>query len=351
VTYFVKAGTQPLLFLFLVTWALKLLWDWRSFRWRERRGRLDEGEQAPPLGTLALQGGLVSAIYLLLLTPYFIGTHKKFGDPLYSVYTEYMMWLPMEAEGSFQVNRDYMWAFYYSGARSKPIIVDDFNRSLERTVRSRLKREGKGKLTAEQLDARVAQAYQPVAELPNRKNYFARYPLGHGVDRVANGFTMLEKRIRKYYKRAMSMVDYAFKLALAGLLLRGGRWLWRRYRPGKAFIVEDLAPRGALIGICARHPYLLFYALGFFVGYLVLYAWYDALGIGPRLMLSLYVPLLFTAILGLHFVFRGLVVPCAVRGRPLYLGKVANLLLLAVLTYLSFKLLTGELYEFANTGG
>ena len=31
-----------------------------------------------------------------LLIPYFTGTKKVFGDPFFSVYTKYMMWLPMK---------------------------------------------------------------------------------------------------------------------------------------------------------------------------------------------------------------------------------------------------------------
>jgi hypothetical protein len=351
VTYFIKAGTQPLLLLFVVTWMIKLLWDWFSYRRRSGRGRLDEGEEAPRVPILFAQGASVIAIYLVLLTPYFIGTKKQFGDPFYSVYTEYMMWLPMDEGEDFLVDRDYMWAFYYAGARSRRITVEEFNASLQRTVRSRLKKEGKGKLSDAELDARVAERYKPAAALPNRADYFELYPPSHGVERVQSGLRMLQKRIRKYYKRAMGMGDLVIKLALAALLLHGLISLWDRYLPGRRFVVEDRSPPGALRRACARRPYVFFYVLGFFVGYLVLYAWYDALGIGPRLMLSLYLPLLFTAVLAAHYLFRGLVVPNAIARQPIYLGRVANLILLVALTYLSFKLMTGELYQYTNTGG
>jgi hypothetical protein len=352
VAYFVKAGTQPLLFLFVVTWAIKLLWDWISYRRRNGSGRLDVGEEAPRTGIVALQGALVIAIYLLLLIPYFSGTKKQFGDPFFSVYTEYMMWLPMEGDG-FLVDRDYMWAFYYAGARSRPITVDEFNTSLERATRSRLKGEAKGRLSGAELDALVAEDFHPVSELPSRENYFARYSLVHSADRVVHGLTMLNKRIKKYYKRAMTMLAYVVKLALVALALRVAMWCWERYCPGRVFFVEDRSPPEVPRpwALLARRPYLLFYAAGFFCGYLVLYAWYDALGIGPRLMLSLYLPGLVMAVWALRWLCAGLVVPRLPGGRLLFLGKVANLLLVAALVYLSIKLMTGELYQYSNTGG
>ena len=351
VTYMVKAGTQPLLFLFVVTWAIKLLWDWFSFRWRDRHGSLDEGEEAPRIAILAGQGAIVILVYLVLLIPYFTGTKKVFGDPFFSVYTKYMMWLPMK-DDSFLADRDYMWGFYYSGARSKPITVDEFNEGFERAKRARLKKEAGGKLTDAELDAKLAEEFRPVTELASRENYFEKYPLSHGIDRVEYGMMMTQKRLKKYYKRAMDMIEYAIKLALAALILRAIMWLWERFRPGRKFPVADLGEDGSSpLATVARRPYLIFYLLGFFLGYYVLYAWYDALGIGPRLVLSLYLPLLFVAVMGMNLAFRGLAVPGLIGGRPLYLGKVANVLLVVMLVYLSCKLMTGELYEFANTGG
>ena len=338
-TYFVKAGTQPLLFLFAVTWVLKLLWD--------RFYRKGEGGWVP-----AAQGALVVVIFVVLLIPYCIGTKKRFGKYLYSTYTEYMMWLPMEDEEKFLASRDYMWAFYYSSARSRPITVDEFNVGLERAVRSRVKKENKG-LSAEELDQLAAERFVPAAGMPTRDRYFARYPLiSYGVPRVGHGLMMMNKRVHKYYDRAMEMFAFTCKLVLAGLLIRALMWGWARYRGGRKFPVEDLSPPGGsgVLGLLARRPYVFFYVAGFFCGYLVLYAWYDALGIGPRLVLSLYVPALLCAIMALQFVFRGLAVPGLIAGKPLYLGKVANVLLLIFLAYLSIRLMDGELYRYPNTG-
>ena len=358
VTYMVKAGTQPLLLLFIVTWVIKIAWDWFWFRRCEARGALGEGEEAPRVVRLIAQGASIIAIYLVLLAPYFFGTYKQFGDPFYSVYTEYMMWLPMDEEQpeEYLVDRDYMWAFYYAGARSERISVEQFNTSLERQIRSRLKKENKGKLNGGELDALVAETYRPVAELPDRANYLAEYPLfSHGVDRVKNGLKMLNKRIEKYYRRAMSMVRFVVQLIYIAIALRFLLWARDRFYPGKFPIFQDRSPPGRITALLKRSPYLVPYAAVFFLGYLVLYAWYDALGIGPRLMLSLYVPLLFTVMLALaNFLLRGIAIRLPDRwggGAWLYLGKAANLVMLAMLIYLSTRLMTGELYEHANTGG
>ncbi len=344
VTYFVKAGTQPLLLLFAVTWGIKVLWD----AWI---GRREPGPARSALTALG-QGASVIAIYLLLMTPYFVGTARKFdGKPFYSVYTEYMMWLPMDARSDdFSVDRDHMWGFYYAGARNHPITVEQFNASYERAVRERLRREAeKAGWPEEKLEKKVAQQFQPVTELANARQYFERYPVAHSIDRVKHGFTMLEKRIKKYYKRAEGLVSFTFKVAAAGLALRllwgalarSGRW------PGRL----RLAHRGdpALPEFLKRRPYALFYVAGFFIGYAVLYAWYDALGIGPRLFLSLYVPLLFVAVWSTHHLFRPLEIE--LPKLRLRLSLVANILLVIMLAYLSHRLMTGELYEHMNTGG
>ena len=161
------------------------------------------------------------------------------------------------------------------------------------------------------------------------------------------GLGRTKKRLENYYRRPMSMLSFVWKCAIAGALLRVLMLLWKRFVPDRKFPVDDLAPAdGGLARLIRRRPYLIFYALGFFLGYLALYAWYDSLRIDARLMLSLYLPALFTGVVALGLVFRGLVIPGWIAGRPLYLGKLVNLLLLVMLAYLSIRLLGGgELYD------
>ena len=345
-TYFVKASTQPLLFLFLVTWMFKLLWDCLSYRHRRARGLLREGEEAPRTWRNAAQGGLVISIFMLMLVPYYSGTYKHFGKPFYSVYTEYMIWLPMEDDGSYLVSKDYMWAFYEAGVRERRISVDDFNTELRKRVVKRVAETYPGEPSGEAFEARIADEYRPLDELPSASGYFKKHGLKSGVARISAGLERTQRRLDKYYLRADSMLSFVWKMVIAGAALRLLMCLWRRFRPGRRFIVEDLAQRSPFASLVARSPYLLFYACGFFVGYLVLYAWYDALGLDARLMLSLYLPLLFTGIVVLRSLFEGLVIPRLIGGRPLYLGKSVNLLLLVVLSYLSIRLLGGgELFD------
>ena len=344
-TYFVKAGTQPLLFLFFVTWSIKVLWDYFSYRRRKGRGLLDEGEEAPKNLRAIGQGALVIALFFVLLVPYLLATQKTFGKPFYSVYTEYMMWLPLEEGEDYFIDKDYMWAFYGAGARERLITVDEFNTELEERVRKRVVKGSKGKLDEAQIDAQVAAQYKPLSELPSASGYFDEHPFSEGVGRLQAGIERTQKRMNKYYRRAGAMLRVVGRLALVGLALRVLMGLWARFLPERKFVVEDLGARGGLARLLTRAPYVIFYALGFFCGYLVLYAWYDALRVDARLLLSLYLPALFCGVLAIKFLLDGLVAPRLIAGRPLYLGKVVNLFLLLTLTYLSIRLLGGELYD------
>ncbi|MGI9241110.1 MAG: hypothetical protein ACR2RV_09925 [Verrucomicrobiales bacterium] len=345
-TYFIKAGTQPLLFLFLVTWVLKLIWDRLSYYRRRSSGRLEEGEAAPQTWSNAGQGALVIGIFMVVLVPYYSGTKERFGKPFYSVYTDYMMWLPLKDDGSNLVNKDHMWAFYGSDVRERRISVEEFNAALEKRVRKRIKKEGGKGLSEEALEARIAEENDPLVELPSASGYFQDHGVESAIGRVSAGLERTQKRLRKYYRRAMSMLTFVWKVALAGVALRLLMLLWHRFVPGRRFPVEDRKQGAPLAELLSRSPYLLFYVLGFFLGYLAVYAWYDALGIDARLVLSLYLPLLFCGVVVLRAAYDGLVIPGVVGGRPLYLGKLVNLLLIAVLCYLSIRLLGGgELYN------
>jgi len=345
-TYFVKAGTQPLLFLFFVTWIIKLAWDLLSYRWRKSKGLLEEGEKAPRTLAVAGQGALVIVIFLVLLIPYLSGTKKRFGKAFYSVYTEYMMWLPMADDDSYLIekNKDYMWAFYEGGARERLITIDEFNAELETRIRKRVTKAAKKEgLSEAETEARFAAQYKPLDELPSAKTYFERYPPADGVNRVNSGIERTKKRMRDYYRRPAAMLKYAWRFALAAVALRLLIFLVRRFLPDRKIWVEDHAPERSLARLFSRSPYLVFYGVGFFTGYLVLYAWYDALRLDARLMLSLYVPLLFVCLLAVRTYLGGLSVPVA--GRSIYLGKLANLVMIVLLTYLSSRLLGGlELY-------
>ena len=135
--------------------------------------------------------------------------------------------------------------------------------------------------------------------------------------------------MKKYYNDAWKFLQRAFRAALVLALIGAVVALVRDRRKFWSAILEHL-------------PVFL-YGLGFFTGYLILYSWYDALGIGVRLMLSLYVPALFTLLWVIDRVGRPLAVPIG-GGRSLYIGKIIALVFLAYAITKAHHVFTETLY-------
>lgn len=282
--YFVKAGTQPLMLLFVVSYALKLAWDW----WRQKK--------RPKLSAL-LQGAVVPAVFVALLAPYLMGSYRVFGNPFYSTYSKHIMWV-RAGKDSFKND---MYAVMNAGAADRPITQEDFDAAWKKL------------------------SDKPPPEIPTLGRYLRTHTAGEIIARPFEGLVTNHKRMQKYYPSAYLFLQWLLWTALVVAALNA-RKLWPQIR---------------------SHLPVVFYVTGFFAGYLVLYGWYDGLRIGARLILSLYVPAVFTLIWFIAAQTRGLVLRA---GRfELNVRNIAFAMLAVVLVVKIVTVLTGELY--ANYSG
>ena len=283
-TFLVKAGTQPLLLLFVVSFGLKLLWD-----------RFAAGTSWRETGVRLAQGALVPVLFIVCLLPYLINSNRVYGEPFYSIYSKYLMWTLPEVEKNDKLYVDKLktWAVQNAGAGAGVISVDDYRAKLKILKR------------------KAGQPYVEPDGLPSLGRYFEKQSFAEIVARPKQGIRSTWKRMEKYYPSSWQFLKTVLWIALALALIS---WRW------------------SLQGL-KRHGYVAFYAVGFFVGYLILYGWYDALRIGPRLMLGLYTPALLLGMLVIYLAGREL----SLKG--VRLGRVVNLALLVLLSVTAVKIL------------
>ncbi|MEM0898189.1 MAG: hypothetical protein AAGJ79_15035 [Verrucomicrobiota bacterium] len=291
--FFVKAGTLPLIYLFIAAFGFKMFWDRfvlkKGWPWKS-----------------VLQGALVPLVFVLTLFPYLQHSWKTFGSPFYSTYSKHIMW---------SENKDEMYAVMTAGAAEKPITDGEFQ---EKYREHYLRRHP---------DADPASI--PARPAPSAKRYFSDNSLGEAKARLDEGIGSNRSRMKKYYPSAWKFLDRSFKgmLIVAGIALVGFS-IGARERLGKT-VLEGIP--------------IFLYVLGFFTGYLILYAWYNELGIGVRLMLSLYVPFIFATLWVGDRLGKVLQIPLP-GGRGIYLVKVLPLILLAYAATKAHRVFTGELY-------
>lgn len=291
--FMVKAGIQPMLLLFVVSFGFKLAWDWL----RER------GPFRPYL-LRALQGSLVPLLYLAVLSPYFLYSYKQFGKPFYSVYSEYLMWtLPEVQVGDLlYVDRHKTRAIQDARSAFVPITLEDYRRELKRFKKMH------------------DEPYVEPDALPSSSRYLQRQTPEQILARGLQGVERNHKRMNKYYRSSWNFLRMLMFSALVIGIVR-----WRR-----------------VWQLLKEKPYLPFYFLGFFTGYLFLYGWYDALRIGPRLMLGLYPIALFSALMLIHSFTSDLVLPF--KGKQILVSRLLNLVFIAMLARYAYKVYTDELY-------
>ena len=116
----------------------------------------------------------------------------------------------------------------------------------------------------------------PGEDPPTLQTYLENHSIKEIYLRFRNGVNDLRARVRKDYTRAYYLAKNVVLVGAIVICLLA----WRRFLPA----LRD------------RWPEVL-YVLGFFIGYSHLYGWYERIGVGPRLMLGLYLPFLVTALL------------------------------------------------------
>ena len=106
------------------------------------------------------------------------------------------------------------------------------------------------------------------------------------------------------------------------------------------FVILAIVFRRQTVAAFRAHWMEFLLVVGFFCGYGLLYCWYQAIGVGPRLFLALFLPALFFSMLGIHHLTRR--ARFSLRGRSIPLRYVLNTVLLGILVFQSAQLLTGD---------
>ncbi|MEM9480041.1 MAG: hypothetical protein AAGA58_10350 [Verrucomicrobiota bacterium] len=291
--FFVKAGTLPLIYLFIAAFGFKMVWDWlilkRGWSWKT-----------------VLRGALVPVVFVVTLFPYLQHSWKTFGSPFYSTYSKHIMW---------SEDKDEMYAVMTAGAAEKLITDAEFQTEYRNHYQKRYP------------DADPSTV--PVRPVPSAKRYFADNSLAEAKVRLDDGFESNRSRMKKYYPSAWKFLERSFNGTIVLVAIAAiGFSIGARKRLGRT-ILEGIP--------------IFLYVLGFFTGYLILYAWYNELGIGVRLMLSLYVPFIFTVLWVGDRLGKSLKIPLP-GGGGVYLVKVLPLILLAYAATKAHRVFTSELY-------
>ncbi len=115
--------------------------------------------------------------------------------------------------------------------------------------------------------------------VPTLETYLASHDAGQMVRRVHEGWGHTRNMIRDRYTALDFLVRRLAPFALLFLVVA----FWRRSRR----VIGQHWVEGLLVA-------------GFFLGYSLLYSWYEAIGVGPRLALALFLPALFFLVLAIH---------------------------------------------------
>jgi hypothetical protein len=152
---------------------------------------------------------------------------------------------------------------------------------------------------------RVGWPDMPADQIPSMSKYLRE----HSPQEIAERFVEGGQRVLENAGLSYGYAKYA--LIYAAALIAAIAWERRR-----------------AVSLIRQHPFLVAFLLLYFAAYFVLYAWYSPIVAGNRLILSQFLPLLFTLSMGLRALLRDV----KVQGeRPLDALTGLNLLVLVVL--------------------
>jgi hypothetical protein len=197
-----------------------------------RRGEAAKHWRATP--RLFGQAVIVPLVFIALLWPYLNTTRELFGSLFWDVHSRYYMWMDTPEE-------KVKW-------RDLEISEPHFHQNQ--------RPEGEG-------------------ELPSAAKYFREHTFEQIVQRPIDGFGKLMPRIELDYGPLVLFLWEFCRWSVLAVALLHWREVWAALR--------------------AHWPAVLC-VLGFFIGYALLYSWYVAIRVGPRLILALAPPLIFLAL-------------------------------------------------------
>ena len=111
----------------------------------------------------------------------------------------------------------------------------------------------------------------PAEDIPSLKKYLSEHTLGDVANRLLCGFCGIQERTFQSYGYVEFMIVYGIALILISYQNKD-MWL-------NLFSQQEF-------------PYVLIFVMGYFLGYLLLYAWYHPIAGGNRFVLSLFLPAL-----------------------------------------------------------
>ena len=122
-------------------------------------------------------------------------------------------------------------------------------------------------------------------EIPTAATWWAQNDLGDALKRIEKGWNNNRRLVRKSYPGAY----YLSKNLLLVLVIALALLCWRKTR-----------------GLMNRRWLEILLLTAFFAGYGLLYCWYQAIDVGPRLIMALFLPALFFLVLAVHRYSDGL---------------------------------------------
>jgi hypothetical protein len=161
----------------------------------------------------------------------------------------------------------------------------------------------------------------PGEEPPNAAKYLREHTLREIIDRPVDGFGKLMPRIALDYGSLYQFLTEFCRWSVIAVALLHWRAVWAALR---------------------QHWPAVLMAAGFFIGYSLLYSWYTAIRVGPRLILGLALPLIF---LSLWFIGRfGGVVRLPRLGLQLHTRRIIGAVLVVATAVLSVRVLRNDLW-------
>ncbi len=158
---------------------------------------------------------------------------------------------------------------------------------------------------------RVGWPKMPPEEIPSLQKYLREHTPGQILHRFSRGFDRMLERTFTVYWYAQFILAYLLAL---GVLL-GQNWhIWR----------SQIFPR--------IHPCTVLFVIGYFTGYLALYAWYSPIASGNRFSLALFLPMLFLIVRGLA-VAQAHNLSIRIGGKPLPAAMISPVILLLLVVY------------------
>jgi hypothetical protein len=161
----------------------------------------------------------------------------------------------------------------------------------------------------------------PGEEAPSAAKYFREHSIQQIIDRPIDGFGKLMPRIALDYGALFLFLVEFCRWSVIAVAILHWRAVWAAFR---------------------QHWPAVLMAAGFFLGYTLLYSWYTAIRVGPRLILGLALPLIF---LSMWFIGRfGGEIRLPRLGIRLHTRRIIGAILIVGTSVLAIRVLRNDLW-------